>query len=95
MGNTDGHIYWLGKDGKVYFEKEDAEKYGGGVTAKHEHSPQKKWEPVQYTTVTDEKAPTLVPTVQTPITTNGDSGQTNLMKPQITNVNKELWQMLP
>lgn len=41
--------YYLGNDGKEYFELEDAKKYGGGVKGKRFHNPVKTYEPVYET----------------------------------------------
>ncbi len=48
MANTEGHWYYLGKDGKEYFELHDAQRYGKGAVGKRWHSPIKKFEAIPY-----------------------------------------------
>ncbi len=56
MANTAGRYYYLGKDGKEYFTREDADKYGSGAVKKRWHSPVKEYEDL-YGELDKEEAP--------------------------------------
>ena len=50
-----GHYYYLGKDKKEYFTREDADKYGGGAIKRRWHMPIKQYEDIPYEELESEK----------------------------------------